>query len=760
MHLPIRFALAAGLCLASTIAIAQENAVVLFDAQQKTISCVISDMRYIPPSQNCAGFLIQGYLVQGQRNQLRVTHRRFLTNYSFYVDKVTPIHNFAIEDLNEAANLAPLPASPATGVSKGAVPKGLATSGTLALRTAQDLIAELLNPATVSNPANELASDWVVVKREVENVRNDADAFDALWSNLHRGPDNAAASCLSAFGAPTLISAVACLNLLNEKEHTKPFVDAAPTCGAQQTTNTPQRTGSQTPEGFGAHPADLQACTYDDEDEFRKLIVRDNDAIAMVALLGSTLAQQTPLLTNQLSAFDGDLASLRADMNTLAGNVQALQDAEDLLGPMRPEMAKAQIKARLMQTLNGGAKPVLDDAELNKLTDKFYDFAQSATGHQESFRALSATNLLWFEAIRQTYQALGFASTVCSSEANGRGARLGCLADQIDGKYSPKLQQAHANLNQCLPTQITQVNIQQSRLLARANEIYDSSQVAVPLDKAIDLGGNSGNLHVHYTIYETETFPRFSIPSSSSASAVVTAAPATIAMPPAASTTTTTTAAATTSTTSSAAQPSGTPVSSSVLDVHDRYRATMVAAFAFSPGLKETSIQTTTIFNGTATVSTAQNPIVCTPTATCTQVTVSTGPAHSSVILGMSFHPYGYDTFPKAFSWKHPRQAFKEAFGIFGGLSVQNLNDYYFGPDLQIAHGVQFMGGVNFYRQDQLAVGFMNGGTYPSSPTPAFTGPQKWTHGAYFGIGLNLSIFRKAFGSVTGLGVNAANKGS
>ena len=31
-------------------------------------------------------------------------------------------------------------------------------------------------------------------------------------------------------------------------------------CAAQQTTNTPQRRGSQTPKGLSAHPADLQAC--------------------------------------------------------------------------------------------------------------------------------------------------------------------------------------------------------------------------------------------------------------------------------------------------------------------------------------------------------------------------------------------------------------------------------------------------------------------------------------------------------------------
>jgi len=44
-----------------------------------------------------------------------------------------------------------------------------------------------------------------------------------------------------------------------EKQVPVPCPKSKQTCAAQQTTNTPQRTGSQTPEGFDAHPADLQA---------------------------------------------------------------------------------------------------------------------------------------------------------------------------------------------------------------------------------------------------------------------------------------------------------------------------------------------------------------------------------------------------------------------------------------------------------------------------------------------------------------------
>jgi hypothetical protein len=728
MHLANRLALAAALSITASAALAQDNAVVLFDATRRNVSCVIPDLGAIPPSQSCAAVLMQGFLVQGQRNQLRIVRRKFLTRYSFFVDKVTPIQNFPIEDLNEAANLTtPIPSSTAA-VSKGVAPKGLATSGSLTLRSAQDLIAELLNPATSSNPVSELASDWVVVKREAENVRNDARAFQATWMSI-QGPAMAVDehACRPAYGAPTLTSVRACLNAQWTFETSGTFDDGL--------------------------------AIYSDEDKFRTLIVRDNDAIAMVTLLGSVLAQQTPALSNQLSAFDGDLASLRADMNTLAGNMQAMQDALGLLESMTREMTKAQIKLRLIQALNGGTKPVLDDAELNRLTDEYYRFMQTGAGRTDLGRTRSAIRLLWLEGLRQANETLSAAQNFaaplfnddrpCPADEVTTLIKLGCLADKVDARYSSVLEQDHLQLKTDLPDYVASINALQSKLLARANEIYDKSQVAVALDRPIDLGGQSGNLRVYFTLYETETFPRFAMPSSLTASSVVAATPVTVTnpTPPAPATTATTTP----------PQPSGTPVTSGVLEVHDRYKATMVAAFAFSPGVSEISIKTNTVTTGMATGSTAQNPIPCTVAAPCTQV-LTTGPIHSSVILGMSFHPGGYDTFPGAFSWNQPRKALKQAVGIFGGLSVQNLNDYYFGADLQIAHGLQFMGGLNFFRQGRLAPGFTSGGIYPG--TPSFTGAQQWTHGGYFGLGLNLSIFRKAFGSVTGLGTKTASSGS
>jgi hypothetical protein len=194
MHCSTRLAVAAGLGLAASAALAQDNAALIFDATRKTDICMVADIRQNIDAnsnpRNCISSgnnLLPNFLVQGQNKQLRVINRKFQTNYSFFVYQITEIKNFPIEDLHAAANLTTPLSSAAAGVSKGAAPKGLATNGSLQPRAAQDFIAELINPATATNPASEIASDWLVVKREVENVRNDARSFESIWVDLGFG---------------------------------------------------------------------------------------------------------------------------------------------------------------------------------------------------------------------------------------------------------------------------------------------------------------------------------------------------------------------------------------------------------------------------------------------------------------------------------------------------------------------------------------------------------------------------------------------
>lgn len=759
MDFSFRLTVAAALTLAAGVALGQDQALVRYDATRRNLFCIKPNA--FAPDAPCVPADNSSFLVQGQRSQLRVVNRKFLTQYSFYVTQVTPVTNFPIEDLNEAANLTVGTAlGGPSAVSKGAAPKGLATSGTLQLRTAQDLIAELLNPATASNPANEIASDWIVVKRELENVHNDARGFLATWRTIDDStvqPEQplptqpVPLSCLPAYGAPTLVKTLDCLRGLYGMETTGNFDRTLP--------------------------------FYANEDEFRRLIVRNNDAIAMVTSLAANLSQQTTLLNGYLSAFDGDLASVRADLNTLAGNVQAIQDAEDLLDLIRKknqyrDMTRDQIKARIMQQYSGGAKSVLDDAEINILVDAYFHFLQSPAAAAVLRGTNEAVETAWSRVERELREAIGRVAPLmddsfsappffpgdqdCSEppyaaadSARRRGAILQCLGARLDFRYSRLLEHDHGLASETLPDTVAKINAAQSNLLARANQIYDNSQVAIPLDLPINLNGNSGNLRLYFSIYETETFPRFAIPPNTSATApIVSATPATLAAAPPTTTTTTSSATATTTTTTTPTQPSGNAVANGVVDVHDRYKATMVAAFAFSPNLKERSIQSQPITSGT----TSDGAVICSSATPCSQAKEVHGSPHASVILGISFHPWSYDTFPHAYDGTGLREHAKHAIGVFGGLSVQNLNDYYAGIDFQVAHGLQFMGGANFLRTDALASGYKNGNIYAGSP--AFAGPQRFKTGAYFGIGLNLSIFRKAFGSVTGLGTSATSSGS
>jgi hypothetical protein len=742
MDFSFRLTVTAALTLAAGVAWGQDQAVVRYDATRRNLFCIKPNA--FAPDAPCvpADNPPSRFLVQGQRNQLRVVNRKFLTQYSFYVTQVTPVTNFPIEDLNEAANLSVGTAlGGPSAVSKGAVPKGLATSGTLQLRTAQDLVGELLNPATASNPANEIASDWIVVKRELESVINDARGFRATWDSINnsaipslprQADSDIPISCLPAYGAPTLVRTLDCLQRLYRQETTGTF--------------------------------NWERSPYTNEDAFRRLMVNDNDAIQMVSSLGATLSQQMPQLSTQLSAFDGDMQSLRADMNTLSGNVQAAQDATSLLPTITPTMTRAQIKLKLIQTLNGGSKPVLDDAELNLLTEQYYMLTRSKAALDAVSKTESEINQLWPNGVASINSALATATEIGSPIFTPSSAcapyetvrpNLGCLGREVDARFSFLLDRDHTLASVDLPIEVTAINAAQSNLLARANQIYDNSRIDVPLDLPINLNGNGGNLRLYFTIYETEAFPRFAIPPNTSATTpIVSATPATLAAAPPTTTTTTTTATATTTTTTTPTQPSGNAVASGVLDVHDRYKATMVAAFAFSPNLKEISIQSTPITSGT----TSDGTVTCSSTTPCSEAIEVHGSPHASVILGISFHPGSYDTFPHAYDgtglWGHA----KHAIGVFGGLSVQNLNDYYAGIDYQFAHGIQLMGGANFLRTDALAPGYKNGNIYAGSPT--FGGPQHFKTGAYFGIGLNLSIFRKAFGAVTGLGTSATTGGS
>jgi hypothetical protein len=690
-------------------AMCQENDVVYLNANpDERKACVIGilDTTNNPPCPATTN----GYLVQGRRAQFRVVNRKFFTDYSINIDGVTQLKQIAIQDLEEAATLQTPISSTVSAAPKGAAPKGLSTAGQLSLRSAQDLLAELVDQGRASNPASELESDAIIVEREGRRVEADRIALNQIWDVIN-GAAGSTRTCQESLGAPNLSSALSCLDQLYVDETTKDWP--------------------------------LHQLLFGDEDKFRALTVEIGDSITRVKALSISLQQNGAAMSTQLSALDGDLAQWKADLNTLHGNVWAAQDAikayqgltqggtnDSVLRSLR----RAQIKLKLMQDLNGGAagaKPTLDDAELNRLVDVY--------SHQNGSGS-SVTNA---QVIALHAEIESIAARQMVSPPEGGGVLQYYIDHFLDiareqtSAARAALEDSQRRLGVELPTKIDRINARQSQVLARANEIYDHSEVPEALDKVIDLSKNSGNLHVYFTVRRVDVFPRYNvpaIPTQGAAAPVVPVSPPVTPAPP-------------TGATPQDLSP-GIVVAHGSFDVHDFYRATVVAAFTFST-IKNVTVKSKSITSGQAVDGTP-----CTAATPCSQPFLDKGTAIPSVAVGVNYYlsNLGHDTFPGA------HNSIRQKLGIFGGLSTDRLNSYFVGLAYEPSAAVQFTGGLNFVSQDAISGTFSANQAYTG--TPSFGGRSAWAHGAYFGAGFNLSIFRKIFGSVTGLGTKASGAGN
>jgi hypothetical protein len=632
----------------------------------------------------------KNFLMQGHRAQLRVVNRRFFSDYSFNIDGVTQLKQIAIQDLEEAANLSAPISSTVSAAPKGVAPKGLSTAGQLNLRTAHDLLAELLDEGTAANPATELESDGLVLEREARKVTADVAAVEETWKVISGG-GSAVRDCRASLGAPTTTSALSCLSELYVDETTKDW--------------------------------SLSERSFADEDKFRSLLVRVNDAVTLVKALGTSLQQNSSAMLTQASTLDGDLAAWTADLNTLRGSLYAADDAIKSFNDLTSvgagdgaltSLRRAEIKLRLSQDINGaaaGGKTTIDDAELNRLVDAYASFSKNYG------RSIS---------LARQYNLQKTIDELKKNQACG------------DPKIATEVlaaQQTHLGVE--VPKSVDDINAKQSQVLARANEIYDLSAVPEPLDKWIDLSKNSGNLLVYYTVRRVDVFPRYTVP-------VVTLQGATAPVPPLAPPATATTLAPA----AGADTSTGTVVAHGSLEVHDFYRATVVAGFTFST-IKDQSVKSRPVTSGTATDGTA-----CSTATPCSQPFLDKGSPIPAVVVGVNYYlsKHGHDTFPGA------KRGIGQKVGIFGGLAANRVNSYFLGLGYEPSEAIQLTGGVNFALQDSIS------GTYSASQvyagTPSFGGRNVWSKGAYLGVGFNLSIFRKIFGSVTGLGTKATGGGS
>jgi len=682
-----------------------KDVVLLLNARYENQTCLKHAVPGSDPSPNEESTCTDGgndaqFLRQGRRTELRVFNRRFLTDYTLTVDAVTNIQTGPnIRNLSEAENLTFAAPTFAAPPSKGG------TEG-LSLRTGNTILFELLDETTAAKPESDLRSDFAVLDREHERVVEEIRAFEGSYRLLRGDPSPQNTTiCGKIAGAPDVENVLRCLRSEFDNEFNPPWTGVGP---------------------------------YSDEQEFREVNTRVLDLIVAVKALGNALAN-SDLIQKELK-LESDVAQYENDLVTFRNNVEAAQDAAQLALQMndayRRRLSKDRMKAILTDKLKaqGDNKPIVDESEINDLVNRY---AESPAQY--------------FEIPRRRWIDLRSATSAYLS-----GDRLS--RQPFASEFRPNVAEARQRLGVELPGVLDQVNALQSRLLTRVNEIYDNSAVLEPLSKQIDLSGHPGNLVVYYTIRRVEGFARYAVTPVQGLGAVALAPAAGVALPPPAkggsapgagntpSSATPPTSAGGNAPAGSGAPPdtsSGTVVARGQFEVHDIYDANVVAAFAFST-LKDQSI------------SKQAQPQACSGTSTtpdpnCFAPALNSNLRQWTPVVGIDYYFRPMDTFPG----HHCSNAFLQCVGVMGAVSVRKVDSFFLGMFVEPVVGVQFAGGANFGTQTTLQGAYKFG--TPVDISGDFPTYEKRATGAFVSAGLDLAIFRKIFGKVTGLGTTTAN---
>jgi hypothetical protein len=634
------------------------------------------------------------FLRQGHRTELRVYNRKFLADYSVTIDAVTSIASLPnIRNLNEAEAIT-FGASTFAGVppSKGGA-EGLVARNTI------QVLYELLDEGTAGKPTADLDADQAILEREREHIVSELATLDKTFALL-RGqvpPSHMRIDCHAVAGSPDAASLKQCFDDELQTEISDPYWG-----------------GTRT--------------VFVNEDEFRKVLVRAQDLVGAVKtfaanLGGSDIASQGQKVVSDVAQYENDLVAVR-------GNIQAARDAARLASELdengfRRKLQRQQLKLFLEQKLKPAQTSPLDEAMMNDVLNKY------AT----SSRAIAILHAHWASLLEH---------------ANSLESALPAV--QV---FRASVALVRQRLGIELPQAIDDVNVAQSKLLARINEIYDKSEVSEPLAKQIDISGHHGNLIVYYTIRRVETFNRFTIsPVPTAAAGQPTSSP-----PPAKGTTPSPTAApvATPATAPvddqpKPAPPPGIPVSSGSFEVHDFFHANVVAAFAIS-GVKDQSIAKLATPEGCGGSK-------ANPDSNCFTPILNGGNRQQQVIIGLDYYLQPRDTFPgreNSGSWQNDWLCARhvlQCIGPMGAISVNRANNFFVGGFFEPVLGVQFAAGVNFGTETTLQRSFQFG--TPADITGDFPTYDRRASSWFVTAGLDLGIFRKIFGKVTGLGPSAS----
>lgn len=113
------------------------------------------------------------------------------------------------------------------------------------------------------------------------------------------------------------------------------------------------------------------------------------------------------------------------------------------------------------------------------------------------------------------------------------------------------------------------------------------------------------------------------------------------------------------------------------------------------------------------------------------------------------------DTFPGATGsrWFCKVHAW-QCFGVMGAASVTKVNDYFLGVFFETKLGIQLSTGANFGVKTLLEAPYKFG--TPVDITGTFPARDVRATGEFVSAGLDLGIFRKVFGKLTGVGTAAS----
>ncbi len=452
-----------------------------------------------------------------------------------------------------------------------------------------------------------------------------------------------------------------------------------------------------------------------DERQFETIITDTEDLIRAVKTLNGRL----PKLAQDYQQLLADESLYETSVLNYGHNVEAARQVVALLGADSGSLVRQRSAEQLRRTLSADSKAGANDAQTNEIVNRFLELLS-----------------------RRSAVLAGVSSTLDTA--------IRSLGPVYEDEFTERIVEIRTDMDANLPQDILEINREQGRLLSRVNEIYDHSEIREALPKQLDLNGHSGNLIVYFTIRRVDGFKRYEVDQL--LTPVGQGQPAgsqVVALPPASGSKAAAAQPAAGTGGDNEQQPSpvdktpGVVVARGQLQVHDFYYANVTAAFAFS------KVQDVSILKQPATSTN------CT-TTNCFSAIEGRRTEQLNLILGVDYYFKPRDTYPGVDH--HSGWNLLQSFGIMGAISATHANNWFLGPFWEPITGAQFAVGANFGTEKRLQQPFTLG--TPVDMAGDFPTDDKRVSKLFFSAGMDLALFRKIFGKITGVGGGAKPAGN